>query len=126
VIDLDAMTWPTEAERLARLHKWAGCDCTEEAMPIDLDEVRKWHQRAQVPGEHDSRFCRFCKADWPCDAIQLADEVEGLREVVDRLTFHQIQNKKLREALEKIERGGPWDSQAIARAALHAEGGGDG
>jgi hypothetical protein len=32
----DAMSWPTEAERQARLHKRAGCDCTEEeAMPED-------------------------------------------------------------------------------------------
>jgi hypothetical protein len=29
------MTFPTEAERQARLHKRAGCDCTEEGIMSD-------------------------------------------------------------------------------------------
>jgi hypothetical protein len=49
---------------------------------------------------------------------EAADEIERLRAVIagDELTL-----TRLREALEKIERGGAWDSKAIARAALHTE-----
>jgi hypothetical protein len=77
-------------------------------MPIDLDEVRKGHQkcRAQthppfVERKYDA--CSFDGRPYPCDAIQLADEVEHLRfkyaasqeEMTELLTEH----RKLREAL---------------------------
>jgi hypothetical protein len=106
----DAVSFPTEAERLTRLHKRAGCDCTEEeAMPIDLDEIRKKHIRGTI------KRCKCCARAWPCDAIQLADEVEQLRskytasqeEMTELLTEH----RKLVEALEWIiecDKTTPW------------------
>jgi hypothetical protein len=89
----DAMTFPTEAERQARLHKRAGCDCEEEAMPIDLDEVRKRHKRCSGLAR-----CRM-----PCDATQLADEAEHLRskytasqdEMTELLTEHRKQGEEV-------------------------------
>jgi hypothetical protein len=78
----DAMTWPTEAERQARLHKRAGCNCTEEeAMPIDPDEVKAVHYEVENSGADN--YCWKCQCSWPCDAIQLADEVERMREERD-------------------------------------------
>jgi hypothetical protein len=59
------------------------------------------------------------------EARELIAEVKRLRAEVERdaNTIEQcgLEICELREALEKIERGGPWDSQAIARAALHTE-----
>jgi hypothetical protein len=43
-----------------------------------------------------------CDQPHPCDAIRLADALDEAREMVERLTFFQIQNKELREALERL------------------------
>jgi predicted nuclease with TOPRIM domain len=91
------MSFPTEAERQARLHKRAGCDCTEgETMSkIDLDEVSKFAEECErtlsLPGLHSL-------------VTQLADELEHLRskytasqeEMTELLTEH----RKLGEALD--------------------------
>jgi hypothetical protein len=87
------MTWPTEAERHVRLHKRAGS--TEEAMPIDRDEVNL------VVRLRSGLHCKCGEAL----RKEAAVEIERLQEVVERLTFFQIQNKKLREALEAIADG---------------------
>ena len=53
--------------------------------PTDLDEVRKRHPMDTVSdyvrtGDRDLEdICSACNKPWPCDAIQLADEVERLR-----------------------------------------------
>lgn len=95
-------------------------------------------------GELRSRADR--NPGWAAILRMAADEIERLwetnaelRGVVDRLTFYQIQNKELREALERlgsneafdVARGfqHPQDDELIARidyarAALQ-EGGGD-
>jgi hypothetical protein len=53
-------------------------------------------------------------------------EPASAMEVIAREIIAELgdENIRLREALEKIERGGPWDSKAIARAALRRNRGG--
>ena len=46
--------------------------------PIDLGEYRKWHTEDELSG-----LCVVCDHAFPCDAIQLADEVERLREALE-------------------------------------------
>jgi hypothetical protein len=77
----DAVSFPTEAERQARLHKRAGCDCTEEeAMPIDLDEAKK-----RAEWVRDYTDCNAMQRVVAVEAIRLADEVERLRADNSRL-----------------------------------------
>jgi hypothetical protein len=65
--------------------------------PIDTDEVRGQHVLNEL---HDPPCgaCLACDQPHPCDAIRLADALDEAREMVERLTFFQIQNKELREA----------------------------
>jgi hypothetical protein len=43
-------------------------------MPVDLDAVRKRHERYRHVDIR--RDCKHCDEPYPCDVIQLADEVE--------------------------------------------------
>jgi hypothetical protein len=72
-----AMTLPTEAERLARLHKRAGCDCTEEAM--NLIELAR-HEQGSI----------FCPGHGAL-IKDLADEVERLRAAVEAERYRTLQ-----------------------------------
>jgi hypothetical protein len=50
---------------------------------VDLAGMRKPHRQYSPFGHDDDGYCVHCKLLWPCDAIQLADEVERLRVKVD-------------------------------------------
>jgi predicted nucleic acid-binding Zn-ribbon protein len=59
---------------------------------IDLDEVRKRHTRDEYQGKAWCEHCceqvsqlDFESTPWPCDAIQLVDEVEQLRVEIKNL-----------------------------------------
>jgi hypothetical protein len=58
-------------------------------MPVDLDEVRKRHERYRH--EAIRRDCKHCDEPYPCDAIKLADEVEYLRAEIQQLN-HESAN----------------------------------
>lgn len=67
----------TESERLARLHKRAGCDCEEDAEvePTRLiEDVRKVHVEADGP--YGELLCLSCGKLWPCMTIRLAKALE--------------------------------------------------
>jgi hypothetical protein len=85
----DTMMFPTEAERQARLHKRAGCDCAEgEAMLIDLDD----NEARELIAEVEYLRARFSASQ---------------EEMTELLTEH----RKLIEALEAViecDRTTPW------------------
>lgn len=77
-------------------------------MPVDLDAIRKRHwEREYAPEADITSDCDECEEGWPCDAIQLADEIERLweEEKLSRSAIsRQIEvNGELREALEEIK-----------------------
>ena len=54
---------------------------------IDLEKVRKNHV-AYKRNRRPRRLCSICQQRWPCDAIQLADEVERLRKDLKYIRNH--------------------------------------
>jgi len=92
---------------------------------VDIDAIRKRHfiwKPVRFEGE-----CNFCDLPFPCDAIQLCDEV-GLWKIIAEEYLDQTGRKReeitrLREALEEI-RGLPSsyiDARPIAHAALEVK-----
>jgi hypothetical protein len=71
-----AMTWPTEAERQARLHKRAGCCTEEEAMTDPTPEERA---QTAMDGMFDLGTIQFSIADQIRAAVEA--EREGCAEV---------------------------------------------
>jgi hypothetical protein len=116
---------------------------------VDLVAVRKQHERYVWPDKSDS--CLQCvkwveddpdshMADWPCDAIKLATELQDIRDgnriILDEkcasdevhcgcVPVLRREIGRLREALEKIVAIGQPDCggrpRGIARAALHTK-----
>jgi len=87
-------------------------------MTVDLDAVRARHG-------HDDDPCRDCRQSLPCDAIQLADEIERLTSLValSHRKFYALdeKNDRLREALEFYADEDRYDEGmggSVARAAL--------
>lgn len=48
-------------------------------MSIDVQTIKKWHQRNRVGN------CTTDRAAWPCETLSAAREVEALREIVNEL-----------------------------------------
>ena len=118
---------------------------------IDLDAVRKRHRREMRDSglEMYAACLDRCAGFWPCDAIQLADEIERWRSSFDGYPRHpgglnanefisahnqmvidwRKEIERLREALGFYADEDRYDEGmggSVARAALHTEGGGDG
>ena len=73
--------------------------------PLSRDEIRKRHQSWEITDTGSPLdVCDRCQADWPCDAIRLADEVEQRRKDSERLAAKVVTDAeeitRLREALE--------------------------
>ena len=121
----------------------------ERAMTVDLKLTKQMH----VPTDHpvsDTRdhWCNHCKLLWPCDARQLADEVElGNSSILKQIEVNahlRAEKEKLVEALGDaassleaiVDRKKTRDDElrayafsraGVARAALDGQGGeGDG
>ena len=48
-------------------------------MSVDLDAIRARHSEIDMADAGGENYCDKCLQPWPCDAIQLCDEVEGIR-----------------------------------------------
>ena len=73
--------------------------------PLSRDEIRKRHQSWEITDTGSPLdVCDRCQADWPCDAIRLADEVEQRRKDSERLAAKVVTDAeeitRLRAALE--------------------------
>ncbi len=55
------------------------------ADPLDLNETRKRHVESRRIDGTKTGACSSCRQRRPCDAIRLADEVERLREGLERI-----------------------------------------
>lgn len=103
-------------------------------MTVDLDAVRERHHK--MPYGEEAFICEHCHVGdcseepygfWPCDAIQLADEIERLRteneglatevkrwregESTIKLAFAEDEIERLREAgFDVIERIEAWEA----------------
>ena len=94
---------------------------------VDLEKIRERHS-CEITLVRRLNTCAFCVEPFPCDAIQLADEVERLRDghsFIKKCNHANIreglktarENIRLRQALNEI-RLNCADCKDIARAAL--------
>lgn len=59
---------------------------------VDPEKVRECHQ--EVENAAADNYCRQCENSWPCDAIQLADEVERLRKEIQQMNHESVNDTR--------------------------------
>ena len=72
-------------------------------MPSDLERIESYHRR--VEGDDD---CGNCGQAFPCDVVKLARELDGVVDLLGRLTFafdpDDNRHADLRAEQEKLKR----------------------